>query len=110
MEFNNNDRLFDEGILMNFFAIILKENASNWSNSLGKEMFSSFENFIQALCTCWDCVPKQCLPIIQNIGKFLDEQRLSEQGLGPTLKDVETNLEVVFNLYFKGEAPRFNFE
>lgn len=73
-------------------------------------MFSYFIDFIQAFQTRWDCVPKQCLHTIQEIRNFWDEQRLIEQGLGPTFRDDETNLEVVSNLDLKREAPRFTFE
>lgn len=56
--------------MMKYFMMILRESVQMWYESLGKGMFTSFTEFLEAFCASWDSDSKNWLPLIKEIEKL----------------------------------------
>jgi hypothetical protein len=58
---------FHEDVMMKFFMINLRGSAQMWYEILGKGMFSSFAEFLEAFCASWDYDSTGWLPLVHEI-------------------------------------------
>jgi hypothetical protein len=81
IEYYKKNDLLHEDVMMKFLTMSLKGFAQMWYESLGKGMFTSFEEFLGALCASWDSDSKSWLPLIQEIEKLYVARKLLEEDL-----------------------------
>jgi hypothetical protein len=78
-----------EDVMMKYFSMSLKGSADIWYESLGKGMFLSFAEFLEAFCLRWDYDLASWLLLVHEIRDLYVSQRLIENSLGLPMEDIE---------------------
>jgi hypothetical protein len=81
MEFSNSNGLFHEDSMLKFFALSLKGNARDWFSNLGKGMFASLAEFLEAFCTRWEYGYDFCFPSFNKSENFMMHKKLLKRVL-----------------------------
>jgi hypothetical protein len=91
IEYCKKNDFLHEDVMMKFLSMSLKGSAQMWYEGLGKGMFSSFAEFLEAFCASWDYDSTGWLPLVHEIEELYYAQRLIEDGLGLPMEDIEIN-------------------
>jgi hypothetical protein len=92
IEYYKKNDFLHEDVMAKYFFMSLKGFAKEWFESLGKGMFASFAEFLEAFCARWDHDSAGWLPLVREIKGLYDAQNIIEEDPGPPMEDGDDSM------------------